>query len=205
MTEKVDTRTRILEAAMARIKHYGYSKTTMSEIAKDCDMSAGNIYRFFKSKIDIAEAMAEEFALETFEVFERIVSKSMPASERLYELFDFGLRSTFEKLDQDAKILEVAEVLSRDRPEFSNRQLAQERIFMVRILQDGVKSGEFAPTQNYDFLAEMIQSSLMKFQYPQLFSRLSLPQLLREFDGVMKLILAGLKQGVDVPKLVNSE
>ena len=205
MTKACDTRDRILEAAMERIKHYGYSKTTMSEIAKDCDMSAGNIYRFFKSKIDIAEAMADKFAEETFEVFERIVKKPISASARLHEMFDFGLRNSFEKLDVDAKILEVAEVLSRDRPEFSNRQLAKERIFMVRILEDGIKAGEFAPTEDLEFLAEMMQSALMKFQYPQLFSRLSLPQLLREYNGVMDLVLAGLRQGVRTREMVNAE
>ncbi|MFZ4071189.1 MAG: TetR/AcrR family transcriptional regulator, partial [Caulobacterales bacterium] len=58
MDEKVSTRERILHAAMMRIKHYGYGKTTMAEIASDCGMSPGNIYRFFEAKIDIAEAMA---------------------------------------------------------------------------------------------------------------------------------------------------
>ncbi len=57
MDEKSATRDRILQAAMTRIKHYGYGKTTMAEIAADCDMSPGNIYRFFEAKIDIAEAI----------------------------------------------------------------------------------------------------------------------------------------------------
>ena len=56
-TDKLDPREAILRAAADRILHYGYNKTTMSEIAADCGMSAGNIYRFYPSKIDIAEAM----------------------------------------------------------------------------------------------------------------------------------------------------
>ena len=48
---KSKTREQILDAAMNRIKHYGYGKTTMSEIAGDCGMSAGNIYRFFIKKM----------------------------------------------------------------------------------------------------------------------------------------------------------
>ena len=35
MDEKAATRDRILAAAMTRIKHYGYGKTTMAEIAAD--------------------------------------------------------------------------------------------------------------------------------------------------------------------------
>ena len=36
----------------------------MAEIAADCRMSPGNIYRFFEAKIDIAEAMARQHAME---------------------------------------------------------------------------------------------------------------------------------------------
>jgi len=205
MTEKNETRDRILEAAMVRIKHYGYSKTTMSEIAKDCNMSAGNIYRFFKSKIDIAEAMAQEAHEEMGLELGSIANQRKPAAERLVLQFDYVLRYSFEKLDSDAKILEVAEVLTSERPEYANEKLAKERVHIVKVLEDGVKTGEFAPIVDLDFCAEMIQSSLMKFQYPQLFSRLTLPQLLREFNGVSALILAGLKQGVDTPELVSAE
>mgnify|MGYP000729930598 CR=1 FL=1 len=35
MDDKSATRDRILQAAMTRIKHYGYGKTTMAEIAAD--------------------------------------------------------------------------------------------------------------------------------------------------------------------------
>ncbi len=43
-------REKIMEAAMARFSYYGFGKTTMAEIAKDCGMSAANIYRFFENK-----------------------------------------------------------------------------------------------------------------------------------------------------------
>ena len=61
MTDKTtDPREAILNAAAERILHYGYNKTTMSEIAADCGMSPGNIYRFFEAKIDIGEEMARK-------------------------------------------------------------------------------------------------------------------------------------------------
>ncbi|GAV21360.1 bacterial regulatory proteins, TetR family [Mariprofundus micogutta] len=37
---------RIVAAARQRFSHYGYGKTTMAEIASDCQMSVGNLYRF---------------------------------------------------------------------------------------------------------------------------------------------------------------
>lgn len=88
MDEKHATRDRILEAAINRIKHYGYGKTTMAEIAADCDMSPGNIYRFFEAKIDIAEAMARKhYAAEQAELSAIARKKDWPADKRIREIF----------------------------------------------------------------------------------------------------------------------
>lgn len=43
----------ILHAARERSTMYSFNKTTMAEIAKDCDMSAANLYRFYENKLDI--------------------------------------------------------------------------------------------------------------------------------------------------------
>ena len=88
MDEKQATRDRILHAAMTRIMHYGYGKTTMAEIAADCDMSPGNIYRFFEAKIDIAEAMARNhYAEESASMAAVGRRKEWPVDKRLREMF----------------------------------------------------------------------------------------------------------------------
>jgi AcrR family transcriptional regulator len=192
MEEKTATRDRILHAAMARIKHYGYGKTTMAEIAADCDMSPGNIYRFFEAKIDIAEAMARQhYAEEHAELAAIARRKDVPADRRLREIFFKRMRDSYTLFAENAKILEVAEVLTCERPMFANEQLALERVFLTAVLEDGEKAGLFAPA-DHAFNAEMIQSATMKFALPQLFSRLTLPKLERELEGVLNLLMSGL-------------
>lgn len=194
-----DTKKMILHAAVERILHYGYSKTTMAEIARDCNMSAGNIYRFFASKLDIAEAMARKFNEEAYETFARIVEREASAADRMREIFHYELARTYSAIEDEAKILEVAEVLGEERPLYMNDKLATERTYLVRIINDGVKSGEFRQIENPEETAEMWQSALMKFRFPQLFSKLTLPKLQRELDGVMDLLLAGMSPGSAVP------
>ncbi len=205
MNEKLDTREQILHAAMERIKHYGYAKTTMAEIARDCDMSAGNIYRFFASKIDIAEAMARKLNMEINAQNAALVrSKGTPTEKmRLFHLT--ALTKTFEKLDNDAKVLEIAEVLARERPMFANEELAQDRVYLVQLLEQGIAEKAYAPMENPHFIAEMMQSATMKFRYPQLWSRLTLPKLERELDGVMDIILAGLSVPIRTREKMNAE
>ncbi|AXE65824.1 TetR family transcriptional regulator [Hyphomonas polymorpha PS728] len=199
MTQMDDTRKMILHAAVERILHYGYSKTTMAEIAKDCNMSAGNIYRFFASKLDIAEAMARKFNEEAYATFAKIADKKVSAADRMREIFHYELTRTYSAIAEEAKILEVAEVLSDERPLYMNEKLAKERTYLVQIMKDGVAAGEFRSIDNPEEVAEMWQAALMKFRFPQLFSKLTLPKLQREIDGVMDLLLAGLSPGATPP------
>ncbi len=205
MSDKTDTRQQILDAAMQRIMHYGYAKTTMAEIARDCDMSAGNIYRFFASKIDIAEAMARKLNIEINAFNAALARGSGTAPDKMRRFHHTALKTTFEKLDKNAKILEVAEVLAHERPTFANEEMAQERIHLVQILDQGIADGDFAPMENPNFIAEMMQSATMKFRYPQLWSRLTLPKLQRELDGVMDIMLAGLSVPIHVSEKLNAE
>lgn len=192
MDEKAETRERILAAAMTRIKHYGYGKTTMAEIAADCGMSPGNIYRFFEAKIDIADAMARrhyaENHLESAAIARR---KDIPPDQRLREIFFKRMRDNYSLFHENAKILEVAEVLTRERPLFGNEQLAHDRVFLSALLQEGADQGLFLKG-DFEFVAEMLQCAMMKFSIPQMFSALTLPKLERELGGVIDLLMNAL-------------
>ena len=192
MDDKLSTRGRILHAAVTRIKHYGYGKTTMAEIAADCGMSPGNIYRFFQAKIDIAEAMARAHYAEEHAALAAIArKKDRPAGVRLREFFFKRMRDSYLLFEENAKILEVAEVLHRERPLLANEHLALERVFLSALLEEGANTGLFAKG-DYNLIAEMLQAATMKFSLPQLFSHLTLQKLERELEGVLDLVLKGL-------------
>ena len=192
MDQKIDTRDRILHAATERIKHYGYNKTTMAEIAADCRMSPGNIYRFFEAKIDIAEAMARQHAMEQNGRLSAIARrKSAPADKRLRDILTAQMRENYGLVERNAKIIELAEVLKRERPLHQSEQLALQRVFLAEVLKDGIEEGLFRP-MDVDLTAEMIQAAVQKFSFPHLFTQLALPKLERELDGVLTLLLNGL-------------
>ncbi len=192
MDEKSATRERILNAAVARIKHYGYGKTTMAEIAADCSMSPGNIYRFFEAKIDIAEAMARRHEADIHARMAALARRAdQPVDKRLRDIVHAQMRDNYNLVEQHNKMLEVAEVLARERPLFFNECMAQERVILGALLQEGVDQGLFT-IADVNFTAEMLQSATAKFGFPKLFCQLTLPKLERELDGVLDLIFNGL-------------
>ena len=55
-------REKILEAAHQRFLHYGYSKTTMNEIAGDLSMSKALLYYYFPDKSELYMAVTRKLA-----------------------------------------------------------------------------------------------------------------------------------------------
>lgn len=52
-----ETRELILATAEVSLSRYSYTRTTVSEIARACKMSHANVYRFFKTKADVMNAI----------------------------------------------------------------------------------------------------------------------------------------------------
>jgi AcrR family transcriptional regulator len=186
-------REKIIEAAKCRFSHFGYGKTTMAEVAGDCEMSPGNLYRFFPGKLDIAEAIAtEDYERHLAHLRKLAMTPNRNARERLRDLLFEELRRTYNKLEKDPRALEMAQVIAHQRPQFANWMLANERKILVELMEEAERRGELMPPLDKEETAEMIQSATMKFRYPQLWSRLTLPKLERELDGVLKLLIHGL-------------
>jgi AcrR family transcriptional regulator len=192
MAERDTVRCQIVEAAKKRFSHFGYGKTTMAEVAADCSMSPGNLYRFFPGKLDIAECIATEDYQKHLESLKKLaLAPGRSARERLRDLLFEELRRTYHKLEKDPRAYEMATVIAHERPQYANWMLANERTIFIALFEDAEHQGEFAIADK-ETTAEMIQAATMKFRYPQLWSKLTLPKLERELDGVVKLLIDGL-------------
>ena len=192
MSGKDDIRGKIVDAAKKRFSHFGYGKTTMAEVASDCAMSPGNLYRFFPGKLDIAEAIATtDYEKHLAALRKLAIAPDKSVKQRLHDLMFEELRRTYNKLEKDPRAYEMARVISSERPEFANWMLAKERTILVNLLEDAERGGELRCADK-EHVAEMIQSATMKFRYPQLWSKLTLPKLERELEGVLGLLVNGV-------------
>ncbi len=191
--EKADPRLTILRAAADRILHYGYNKTTMSEIAADCGMSAGNIYRFYPSKIDIAEAMTREYSAESQAIYSDIIRDAgRSPSKKLRDFFAIRLERTFRTFEKHPKLMELAEIMARERPDYLSEDRAQERILIEKIIAEGQNAGDFALPADLTITADLVQCAMLKFRIPQLWTTEQLDALIPEMEGVLSLLFTGL-------------
>ena len=139
-----ETKDQILKAAEARFIQYGFNKTTMNEIAKDCNMSAANIYRFFKNKNEIVAEKAVQFFQEVEDILREIVRRpGMTAIQRLEEITLKQLQSHFDLIDNKPKLMEIIDFMSTERFDIVEHHDEVTRSLVAEVLAEGNRSGEF--------------------------------------------------------------
>lgn len=188
-----EIRAEILQAAAERFQRFGYGKTNMAEIAADCCMSAGNLYRYFKNKLDIAEAIMRMAMDDAIEDLRGVLKRpGLSARERLRAYILEEMQYTYGQMERYPTLVEqVTQELGARKPILANEYLSASRALLTEILAAGNASGEFQ-VEDVVEVAEMIQSATMKFRYPQMHSQLTLDQLEREAEGVAGLLVDGI-------------
>lgn len=72
-------RDRILDAAERAFARQGFHRTTMQDVAAECEMSPGNLYRYFEGKDALVAGIVERDRERFNADFQAIVSDARPA------------------------------------------------------------------------------------------------------------------------------
>lgn len=81
--QKVAIRDAILEGAADQFKQNGYSDTSMSQIAAAAGVSTANIYRYFRSKLEVFLAIYEPWLYERLTRLQREAAKMRDPRKRI--------------------------------------------------------------------------------------------------------------------------
>lgn len=188
-----DNRRLILEAAENRYKTYGYGKTTMAEIADDVGMSAANLYRYFKNKDEIGCACAQRCMGERIERLREVVRKpGLKASDRLRSYVLENLTYSHENACSDDKLSELVQKVLQDRKDLIYTKVETELGLIAEILAQGNSANEFA-IDDVLVTARNIQTAIIMFDVPMFMGLYSLGQFTVMANGVVDLILSGIK------------
>jgi len=184
---------KILEAADKRFKTQGFKKTAMAEIAGDLGMSTANLYRYFPSKLDIAES----FAIRCFVAKEHIlqsvvVDKQMTCSERLRAFAVASLHYNYQQLQQYPAINDIVVALCAERPALVERKKSGELELLTSILLQGQAAGDWQLDDVHSTGSAILVSWLM-FTTPTFMQHQSLEGLEKVLDSILDLTINGLR------------
>jgi len=185
------TRARILGAAERRFKHFGYAKTTMVDIASDCAMSHANVYRFFRNKGDIVDAIAAVWLAKSEAVCREVARRPVSAKHRLTELVLELHRWKKREYARSPRFYELLLMASNEGRPFIGVHLGVLQSILIEIIEDGNARGEFA-VRSPALAAQVIGHATARFCDPRSVARYIDEPLEAQAQDVMRVLLGGL-------------
>jgi TetR/AcrR family transcriptional regulator len=133
----------ILDVARKRFAYYGYSKTTMDEIAGDVGLGKASVYYYFPTKESLFRAVIKSEQEEFVAHAQSLVAGEEPASEKLLAYverrIEFFQRAVVMGKFNSQTYSEMKPVIRDLMKDFSLR----EHRILLQILEAGRKAGEF--------------------------------------------------------------
>ena len=183
----------ILDKAFLRFGRYGFGKTTMVEIAKDCKMSSGNLYRYFKSKKDICADCGSRVLQQRLELIQKTINnKKLSPDEKLKTSVLEVLNYMHYHFSKQPALMELVDFISRERWDIVQEYMEQEKLLISEILFQGKSSGDFIISDVLE-TSIWVQAALTKFFSPRYMEAFKLAELRREAEGVVNTLIRGLK------------
>lgn len=136
-------RDQVVEAATQHFGHYGYEKTTVSDLAKAIGFSKAYIYKFFDSKQAIGEVICSNRLAMIMALVNSAISEAPTASERLRRLFRSLVEAGSDLFFHDRKLYDIAAVAGRDQWPSAAAHDGRIRQLIQQIVLEGRESGEF--------------------------------------------------------------
>jgi AcrR family transcriptional regulator len=187
-----DTQLRILEAAKDRFQLYGYNKTTMAEIAKDCDMSAANLYRYFENKLAIGAALAGNCLDEGVDKLrELILDKQIAPSDKLREFIVITLDHTYTRWSETPRMNEMVTAICHERTDIVDQHVQKKQALLISLIKEGNQLGEF-DVADPEVTAEAILTANTLFGVPLLMPLFSREAFERKAKNLATLLLHGI-------------
>ncbi|MDX8407323.1 MAG: helix-turn-helix domain-containing protein [Mariprofundaceae bacterium] len=182
----------IMNAAESRFADYGYNKTTMAEIAADCDMSVGNLYRHFKNKEAIAVGSMRRLLDKKLQAGCTAAQDKQDAFEALSAFLLARLRLAHSHFAGNRHLFELLELTNcRHRQlllDFETKVIAA----MSDIIQRGINEQRFRH-MDADQTAYDIHQAMLRYNNPLTLKGNALAVLEADLLRLLDLLRDGLK------------
>lgn len=161
MSKNVDVkRAKILDVAKRRFAHFGMTKTTMAEIAKDLSFSKALLYYYFPDKHSLYTAVLEHVVNEMINKVEAYI----PSASGVEEILLYAVESRMSIMRDNYNLFEYSSSQFIQNPGEMGKNIGPyfERIRdqYSRILKKGVDNKEIK-VDDFNETAELLLFSLM--------------------------------------------
>lgn len=153
-------REKILEAAYQRFLHYGYSKTTMNEIAGDLSLSKALLYYYFPDKSQLYMAVMRKLAGE----YLLKLSDKINTFANLTEAFAFQVNTHHDFIVQNYNFFDFFRLNEQNLPDTIWEIITEIHQMEMQLLSAAIKveaeKGVIKPVANPEQIVDLLLDAL---------------------------------------------
>ncbi len=161
-----DVRTQIVLAATEHFRHYGYEKTTVSDLAKSIGFSKAYIYKFFASKQAIGELICSNCLSQIEADVQEALARVQRPPEKLRALVTVIVESSLRLFLEDRRLYEIAAAAATERWGSVDAYEVRIRDLITRLVQEGRDAGDFERKTPLDEAARSLYMVLLPYINP---------------------------------------
>ncbi|WP_438488058.1 TetR family transcriptional regulator [Streptomyces sp. S186] len=183
---------RILEATEEVLRRYGPAKATVVDVARALGVSHGSVYRHFRTKTALREAVTARWLDRTSEQLAAIVDDAGPAEDRLGHWLAALFDTKRHKAGDDPELFATYMTLIGESGGVVDRHVSDLEAQLTKIIEAGVAEGTFhsdAPATT----AHAVFAATGRFHDPCYAPEWSRPEITADFEAVRDLVLRGLR------------
>ncbi|MFC5804324.1 TetR family transcriptional regulator [Streptomyces formicae] len=192
-TTETLTAERILEATEEVLRRYGPAKATVVDVARVLGVSHGSVYRHFRTKAALREAVTARWLGRTEVLLSEIVeAPARSAEEKLRAWLACLFETKRHKAGGDPELFATYSVLITEASGVVDEHLVTLVGQLTRIVEEGVRGGEFEAPEPV-VVAQAVFDATDRFHDPVHAPEWRRPSIDDEFRAVCELLLRGLR------------
>ncbi|GAA4999238.1 TetR family transcriptional regulator [Streptomyces siamensis] len=191
-TSETLTAERILAATEEVLRRHGPAKATVVDVARALGVSHGSVYRHFRTKAALREAVTQHWLDRTSEALAGIVAEDRDPALRLRDWFTGLFAAKREKAGDDPQLFATYQVLIGENSAVVERHIADLTGQLTEIVRDGVARGVF-DAADPAVSARAAFDATGRFHDPCYAREWEQPGIEADFEAVVVLVLRGLR------------
>jgi AcrR family transcriptional regulator len=181
-----------IEATMDAMRHYGFDKVRLTDIAKELGVSHAALYQHFADKTALLDAVSASWLSELDATLDAIRRKSAKEPTAKLEAWMLALhRAKLEKVLHDPELYKSFDLLAVAEKPYVKQHMATMSAQLTALVEEAIAKRRLKGVEPQQ-LSQIVWESMMAFHHPKLVAQ----HVGENREPLLKEVLASVLRGL---------